>query len=203
DEPISRSAYNARSSVPAWPAFTNAMEEKQNKMHIFDIRHTSGSLAVWRDHEAYSSKALRKKDTSLSPSGSSSTSPSTAALTTSGLQSTTNTSAGQSGQDQDNLSAALSQLSIACKPTALDKVPDNPSSEASVTHLAQEATPISLDDALNDVFAGLQSHLGPLADFLESTANGLRKIAEKTREADATPVETVLTGFKNIITEVG
>src|SRR5689334_1545579 len=29
-------------------------------LHTFDIQHTSGSLATWREHEAYSSKAFRK-----------------------------------------------------------------------------------------------------------------------------------------------
>jgi hypothetical protein len=30
-------------------------------MHTFDIQHTPASLAIWREHEAYTSKTLRKK----------------------------------------------------------------------------------------------------------------------------------------------
>ena len=35
--------------------------DPDTRMHVFDIRHTAASLATWREHEAYSSKTLRKK----------------------------------------------------------------------------------------------------------------------------------------------
>ncbi|KIW69103.1 hypothetical protein PV04_04998 [Phialophora macrospora] len=193
EEPVSPSTSGDRSPISLWPAFTNAVEEKQNKIHIFDIRRTSGSLAVWRDHEAYSSKSLRKQDTS-SATTSRSTSPSA-----SGSQSTASTSTTQHVQGGlDDVTATLSKLCSIHEPTASCL-----SSETAEPQPAQDEPAAQLDKALNDVFTGLQSHLGPLADFLEATANGLRKIAEKTREADSTPVENVLNGFKSIVTEVG
>ncbi|KAJ9603727.1 hypothetical protein H2200_011913 [Cladophialophora chaetospira] len=185
DEPVTHAAYNGRSPVAAWPAYTNALEEKENKMHIFDIRRTSGSLAVWRDHEAYSSKSLRTQESSSPSLASRSISPNAAASPSSSRQ-------------EDDLTTGLSKLRIACEPAVLDTA-----SEPAAPQSDQDATSAQVDKALNDVFTGLQSHLGPLADFLESTANGLRKMAEKTRETDTTPVENVLNGFKTIVTEVG
>ena len=200
DEPVAHAAYNGRSPVPAWPAYTNAMEEIQNKMHIFDIRRTSGALAVWRDHEAYSSKSLRSQQTSPSSSPSRRLSPNATASPSSEPQSksSTNTSITQPSQKEDDLTTALSKLRIVCEPPVVGTA-----SESAAPQPAQDATSAQVDRALNDVFTGLQSHLGPLADFLESTANRLRKMAEKTRETDTTPVENVLNGFKTIVTEVG
>ena len=202
DEPVSSTTHKGRSHAPFRPPLKNTSDENQKKMHIFDIRNTSGNLAVWRDLEAYSSKALRKRD--LSPSSATrSHCPPTAASPPSDLQSSANTATSQSSLNQDDLSAALSKLSIACKPATPETRSDVSTSEASTTASAHAEPPASLEMTLNDVFTGIQCHLGPLADFLESTANQLRSFAEKTRGTDTTPVENILNGFKNIVTEVG
>ena len=182
DEPISPSTYHARSPVPAWPAFTNAMEEKQSKMHIFDIRHTSGSLAVWRDHEAYSSKTLRSQDTSATSTSATSSGPSIT-------------------EHRPTITGFQPTASFLSRPVEYNASPACETRSSETPQQVQAS--IQLERALNDVFSGLQSHLGPLADFLESTANQLRNMAEKTREADTTPVENILNGFKNIVTGVG
>ncbi|OCT53072.1 hypothetical protein CLCR_09546 [Cladophialophora carrionii] len=192
EEPVASSTYRGRSPVSTWRPWPNAVEDKPNKIHIFDIRRTSGSLAVWRDHEAYSSKSLRKQDAS-SPTVSRSTSPSA-----SEPQPLASTSGIQPVQTKDDLTAALADLRINHGPSA-----SCASSETPKLHHTQDEPAPDLDNALNAVFTGLESHLGPLADILEATASGLRKIAEKTREADSTPVENVLNGFHSIVTEIG
>ncbi|EXJ60133.1 hypothetical protein A1O7_04285 [Cladophialophora yegresii CBS 114405] len=192
EEPVSSSTYRGRSPVSTWCPLPNALEDEQNKIHIFDIRRTNGNLAVWRDHEAYSCKSLRKQDTSSS-TASRSTSPSA-----SEPQPMVSRSCIPPVQSEGDLSAALSSLRINHEPSASCTASKTPN-----LHPARDEPAHQLDSALNDVFTGLESHLGPLADILEATAGGLRKIAEKTREADSSPVEDVLNGFHSIITEIG
>lgn len=43
------------------------LDEVSNSLHTFDIQHSSASLATWREHEAYSSKMLRKPSSSTLP----------------------------------------------------------------------------------------------------------------------------------------
>jgi hypothetical protein len=194
DEPVSHAVYSSRSAVPAWPAFTNAREESQNKMHIFDIRRTSGSLAVWRDHEAYSSKSLRSSSASSVSSASKLSALDVPA--SSDLDSTSTLDTWTSRSDQNHNSSCDGPVVMNVKP-----IESKASTEA--PNLVADGERPRLDKTLDDVVTGLQAHLGPLADFLESTALGLRKVAEKTREADTTPVENMLKGFKKILLEVG
>ncbi|KAK5266892.1 hypothetical protein LTR40_014400, partial [Exophiala xenobiotica] len=61
----------------------------------------------------------------------------------------------------------------------------------------------NLDKAFAGIFGSIESRLGPLADFLETTADGLRKLADKTANSESSALEDVLGGFKDILTQVG
>ena len=66
------------------------------------------------------------------------------------------------------------------------------------------ATPsAALGDLPPPSLDGLEISLGIFADFLDSTAAVLRNTAQKTRDADTTPIENFLGGMKDIFTEVG
>lgn len=45
---------------PAHDLSSRPLDGTNNLLHTFDIQHSSASLATWREHEAYSSKVLRK-----------------------------------------------------------------------------------------------------------------------------------------------
>ena len=200
DEPVSTSTRAVHPVVVGSFTVRSGREGHENKMHIFDIRHSSGSLAVWRDHEAYSSKTLRKPDSSPSFSRSRSSSPYAAASSDSAALSTTNTSITQHSQSKVSVPQPLSSLSTDFVATKASVDKPRKTQQTSPT---QEETPALPEMPFSDIFATFEPHLGPLADFLESTADGLRKLAEKTAEADTSPVENVLGGFKNIVKEVG
>ena len=53
DEPVPSRIVRGRST-------SSAAEQVDSSMHTFDIKQSSASLATWREHEAYTSKALRK-----------------------------------------------------------------------------------------------------------------------------------------------
>ncbi|KAK5061044.1 hypothetical protein LTR84_007585 [Exophiala bonariae] len=177
DDPVRRSSRSFRSTL-----------SENQMMHIFDIQKSAGSLAVWRDHEAYSSKSLRED------------------------------SASKDDTTVSSVSAPVSPISLEfCPPP----IPSHLKSEASVLDDSEQQPPpagrkaaghvslphehltVQLDKVLDDVFGGIQTQLGPLADFLDTAADGLRKAAEKTAESDTTAVENVLTGFMGIWSELG
>ncbi|KIX00974.1 uncharacterized protein Z518_10040 [Rhinocladiella mackenziei CBS 650.93] len=184
----------ARHSVlPVSPAFPTGRESKENKMmmHIFDIKHTSGSLAVWREHEAYTTKSLGRQDSPRS---------SRDAAVQHGSALHTKPSLTQNATIPSQPNAATNRR----PQTASDKASTGVSSESkSEIPTYERDISTQLDKALTGVFNGLEPHLVPIADFLETTAEGLRKVAEKTAEQDNTPAEVVLSGFKNILAEVG
>lgn len=205
DEPVLTARQGTRSNLPFLPPSPTSATSDKNKVHIFDIRHTSSNLAVWRDHEAWTSKTLKKEDTSSSSSSSSPENPSrdASASSTSAPRSTADTSVSLPPREWDNPRPQWLEKLLAMNTNVNTELEHDPASKTSTPLHPQDASPVQMDKALGDVFTGLQSHLGPLADFLEGTATGLRKLAEKTAEADTTPVETILTGFKTIVTEVG
>lgn len=170
DEPAPKTTF----LVPPHPKATRLSQENK-MMHIFDIKKTSTSLAVWlehaeRSHKTWTHYAISNPNISSLPESS-----------TVSLES--QTAADVSTTDSN--------------PNEAPAVPSESSQETEIV------IPAEMDKYIADVFNRLQSRLGPLADFLDSTADGLRKIAEKTAESDTTPVENVLRGFKGILTEVG
>lgn len=148
-------------------------------LHIFDIKHTAGSLAEWRDHEAYSSKALRPR----SPS----------------------TSSRDDGQRRYIDTSYLDWLdttgSSSFKPLEMSQV------EPKIEDTAeQKAKPESISDKSIEtvtILSGINEHLSGLASVLQLAATTLQKAAEKTRTTDTSVVEDILKGVKDILTEVG
>ena len=66
EEPVYSPIRSVRSSMTGAYTYRPERDATENVMHLFDIRRSSGSMAVWRDHEAYTSKILRLPDTSSS-----------------------------------------------------------------------------------------------------------------------------------------
>jgi hypothetical protein len=71
---------------------------------------------------------------------------------------------------------------------------------ALATHEARSPT---ANDVLRTACRGLETHIDAFAGFLDLTAAALQAAAQKTREADTTPIENLLTGLKNVLVEVG
>ncbi|KIW37395.1 uncharacterized protein PV06_10438 [Exophiala oligosperma] len=195
------------STLPVIPALRTPDESTDNKMmHIFDIKKTGASLAVWKEHEAYTSKAIREKTTphilrDVSPSrGESANSPPLAA-TQEKVQQT------EKIDESDRSAYNLEGDAVVAEPAA-NEITITPNL-ASASPKKIPPTPINndiptnLDKAFIGIFSAIESRLGPLADFLETTAGGLRKVADKTAKSDSSAVEDVLSGFKDILTQVG
>lgn len=155
------------------------------KIHLFDIQRTANNLQVWRDHAAYSSKSLRD-----------------------GPLATPTLPTGPNQGDSSNPTAAdvvptVSAPTMPAIPRPHTSVSDpardrvSPSTEASSDILKD------IDNVLQIACQGLESHIGGFAAFLDLTAGALRTAAEKTREADTTPVENFLGGMKNVLVEAG
>ncbi|KIY03104.1 uncharacterized protein Z520_01571 [Fonsecaea multimorphosa CBS 102226] len=181
-----------------------AREDKENKLvHIFDIRHTSGSLAVWRDHEAYTMKKLRDQQSS-SRSGTSVSSPHKASSSGSEPKLLLDTRKHSFSQDtlDESSTVTLQSAQVSDSVTSNEGNADHSSAAQPATRSSEEPL-TQTEKTPASALTRIESHLGPLADFLESTAEGLRKLAEKTAEADTSPVENVLSGFKNILKEAG
>lgn len=177
-------------------SFPPTLCNENQMMHIFDIQKSAGSLAVWRDHEAYSSKSLREGSPSKDCTGdlNSPVSPIS-------LEPSTPASPGQTKTQADNILATQQSPPLAEKnPLGHPTKEISSSSPSSSPH---EQITVQLDQAFGSLYEGIQSQLGPLADFLETAAEGLRKAAEKTAESDTTAIENVLTGFKGIWSELG
>lgn len=185
DEPFKR---------PARP-FPSSLSNENQMMHIFDIQKSAGSLAVWRDHEAYSSKSLREKSPVKGDTASLQSPVSPISLET-----TIPTSPIRPKPETEKLLEAQPSSSPTEQKTPSHSTKESPSSPAPPAH---EQITVHIDQAFGSLCEGIQSQLGPLADFLETAADGLRKAAEKTAESDTTAIENVLTGFKGIWTELG
>ena len=85
------------------------------------------------------------------------------------------------------------------QPTAVNIIKDKPvAAERSSIHVLQ-----TMDEVLQTACKGLEAHLGGFASFLDLTAAILQAAAQKTRETDTTPIETILSGLKEVLVEVG
>ncbi|KAK5446402.1 hypothetical protein LTS15_009741 [Exophiala xenobiotica] len=195
------------STLPVIPALQTSNESTKNGlMHIFDIKQTSASLAVWRDHEAYTSKIIRERTTSSA--GSSSTSlayPSLAPpvapsqVEAEGSDRTDNRVHEVASLDADTVDQNAAETQV----PALLPTSTSVSSDKSLITPREHHLSTKLDKAFAGIFGSIESRLGPLADFLETTADGLRKLADKTANSDSSALEDVLGGFKDILTQVG
>ncbi|KIV82096.1 hypothetical protein PV11_04229 [Exophiala sideris] len=195
DEPVKHS------TLYAIPALRVPNDSKPNRMmHIFDIKHTNATLAEWREHEAYTSKRLQ--DRGLSHASTDIPNQASAALPL--LDSVKELKSRISPLDP-----VLFQSVSASSGSTVSSQPDTApttvetSATAYSTPTSGQYGPAGIDKIFADMFGGIESKLGPLADFLESTAEGLRKIADKTAKSDHTTVEDVLGGFKDILIQVG
>ena len=162
-------------------------------IHLFDIRHTANNLGVWREHEAYSSKSLREFLNPPSTSGPAETTASTNQLA--GPIPATKTDvthpvlpvqpAKPMNVDAEEARETLTEPIASSQPSRAPSVP---------------APNQRTNDSLRDF---METNIGTFADFLDSAAEVLRNVAQKTREADASPVESMLNGMKDILSEVG
>ncbi|EXJ90030.1 hypothetical protein A1O3_03098 [Capronia epimyces CBS 606.96] len=199
DEPAQHSTL----SIPAALKLTPTPEADDKMMHIFDIQHNSKSMAAWKTHHTSTIKKMNSRGTSAG-------------------RETVNHPRSASPQPHSAFSASAGDSSLCprlANPNESPQAPDmNKASlpTAMSEHVASGVTPTQpisgqpakedsteLENALSDVFHGLGSHMGPIADFLEITAFGLRKAAEKSTRAERSPVEGVLSGFKGIMSDVG
>lgn len=180
DEPVDESRHHDHHFLAP-----STQPRKESLIHIFDIKKSSASLVIWREHEAYTSKALRQPH-KLQP-GTSSTAP--AASTNQSRFDTASSSPLHEATSAKSTISASSDHELA---PALTPMPPT-----------QQATASQVDLAFSGLLETLQSQLVPLADILDATADGLRRAAERTAEADATAAEDVLTGFKGIFAELG
>lgn len=180
DEPVPtrRLARRMTNSVPHSPS-------GDQKIHLFDIQRTANNLQVWRDHAAYSSKTLRDSPSPVP------------------LQSTELVQPGQSSRTvAENVPTALS---FTVPTAAVSPCSDSEPARASVPSRTDTSSDVlkDIDNVLQTACQGLESHIGGFAAFLDLTAGALRTAAEKTREADTTPVENFLSGMKNVLVEAG
>ncbi|KAK5948902.1 hypothetical protein OHC33_009988 [Knufia fluminis] len=158
-------------------------------VHVFDIKRSSGSLAEWRDHEAYSSKMLRARSRSPeleggveSPVGYTSYPPFSAPLS-------------RSVVSEQLPGVALGQEASSSNTEAVKESPK-------LEEVSQMAHDERSPETIN-ILDGIEEHLSGLANVLQLAANTLKKAADKTQETDTSVVEDILKGVKGILTEVG
>lgn len=195
DEPVKHS------TLAAIPALRVPNESNQSgMMHIFDIKHTSASLAEWREHEAYTSKRLHDGGSPYPVTNNTKQGPAASPLLK---------PVAEWNSSNGSIDPASSQRVPASSTSVVSSLSDAaPTPSGGSTTIDPAPThgqdmPARVDKLFADMFGGIESKLGPLADFLESTAEGLRKIADKTAKSDHTAVEDVLGGFKDILVQVG
>ncbi|KAI1608697.1 hypothetical protein EDD36DRAFT_447593 [Exophiala viscosa] len=195
DEPVKHS------NLYAIPALRVPNDSTPNRMmHIFDIKHTNATLAEWREHEAYTSKQLQDR-------GLSQANPDTPKQVPAGMplfNAVTEFKSGPSPLDPvPSQSVSISSGSIVSSQSHSAPATAETCTTAYSPPTNGQYGPAGVDKIFADMFGGIESKLGPLADFLESTAEGLRNIADKTAKSDHTAVEDVLGGFKDILIQVG
>ncbi|KAJ9650869.1 hypothetical protein H2198_009839 [Neophaeococcomyces mojaviensis] len=160
----------------------NDVQETRNPLdgrlvHVFDINHTPGSLAVWRDHEAYSSKTLRR-----SPSPK--------------LKSPFDDPVEEvDGRSLADILAPSEAVEGTVEHSAREVEPSGTKEEPGQRDPANEQAVKILDT--------IETHLSGLANVLQVAATTLQKAADKTRDTDSSVVEDILKGVKGILTEVG
>ncbi len=188
EEPVR--AGSCRLSRPSLPS----RRESLDRIHLFDIQHTANSQMIWLEHQAYSCKSLRGYFEADSHSGS-----------------------GNSNASNKQVLFSKMPLSPAdvTYPMLPAQQPPHLQPEAAVD--INTATPFSPQPRLPSTCSAPQSvesdnqqvrdflekNVGTFADFLDSAAEVLRHVARKTREADASPIEIMLNGMKDVFSEVG
>ena len=168
-------------------------------IHLFDIQRTQDNLAIWMEHEAYSSKTLRSIRSS---------------------------SAVSDIDDDEMLPPQQSEADDAVSPLSEPQpalILDEPVREAEMEAEAQPQQPAEdqaqpsvettprpapssefmqdLDNVLSAACKGLEAF--GLADILDGTAQAFQSMAQKTRDADTSPVDGLLEGIKDVVTEFG
>ncbi|RMZ91773.1 hypothetical protein DV736_g976, partial [Chaetothyriales sp. CBS 134916] len=193
-EPIRAANRRPNSRLQGSTSRRGSMDDSM--VHLFEIQHSDNVLAIWREHEAYSSKSLRSDRTSS-------------------VESDPEAAATPFVQQPDTVPADPNPTPPASQPEPFDPQPKVHSSaqlpnSVENTNVSLAAT-ASIKAPSNDfrqdfdtVFSaacrGLES-LG-LADILDNTAQALHSLAQKTRDTDASPVETLLGGLKDVATEI-
>ncbi|KAK5102070.1 hypothetical protein LTS08_004530 [Lithohypha guttulata] len=191
-------------------------------IHIFDIKHSNGSLFQWRDHEAYSSKELRSRSTSeLSLSSyrdpvntynarlrEEMAEPSFHEMCQVQTGASVTATTIEEPEDEWTIPEKVSenqkgkQESATCSDMSTDL---STSDGAGLPEPAQEAKEVSAEGSADrvNILEGLDEHLSGLARVLTLAAATFQKAAEKTRNTDTSVVEDILAGVKDILTEVG
>lgn len=146
-------------------------------VHVFDINHSSGSLAEWRDHEAYSSKNLRRPSLTSSDSACGSFPTLQPATFHDAIAASPKSSAMRDAKEEQSLPPVQTRH-------------ENPEQEE------DELEPV-------DILGGVERHLNGLASVLQLAADTMQRAASRTRETDATVIEDILRGVKDILVEVG
>ncbi|EHY58667.1 hypothetical protein HRR83_007389 [Exophiala dermatitidis] len=205
DEPAKNSTFRVPEAL--LPARATA-DDGDSMMHIFDIRRGHKSVAVWKKHEAETTKKMKRRDLGVHSGGEHVSSLPGAAEPKSASASEHGASKSDlsdtSSVKQIDGSAVVDTSSAPSEQSAQSQQGSNVTPEPAKSFPSvEEASSSELDNILFDVFSSLGSNLGPVADFLEATAQGLRKVAEKKAGGEASPVEDVLTGFKGILSSVG
>lgn len=163
-------------------------------VHIFDIARSSASLAEWRDHAAYSSKALRPDARPAQP----------AEVSPLNMVSDREAMPVKKFQEQRKASAIPGCVEAAPAEKAAETAEQwfETQTQNDQPESSQAREQKTLLETLN-ITAGIQAHLSGLASVLQVAANTLQKAADKTRETDTSVVEDILLGVKGILTEVG
>ena len=191
DEPV-RLGRRRRHAAQASSSRRGSMDDSM--IHLFDIQRTQDNLVIWQEHEAYSSKSLRSSCSSSAVSDveADATLPRHFPDTTESVSPPTNT---QPPLIQEETAAedhvTIQQPAEAQTQAVAENVPRSVS-----TNCMQD-----LDNVLLAACNGLEAF--GLADILDGTAQALKSLAQTTRDADTTPVEGLLKGFKDIVTEFG
>lgn len=149
-------------------------------VHVFDIKRSSGSLAEWRDHEAYSSKGFRRQSVS-SDSGS---------VSFPTLQPAT-------FKDASKIVPAFPTPKITVEEQSRSSTQEEQGMKIETSK--EEAT----NEEAVDILGGVEKHLNGLANVLQIAADTMQRAADKTRETDSTVVEDILRGVRDILVEVG
>ncbi|RMZ79265.1 hypothetical protein DV737_g3540, partial [Chaetothyriales sp. CBS 132003] len=244
-EPIR--AANRRQSSKVQGSTSRRGSVDDSMIHLFDIQHSDDVLAIWREHEAYSSKSLRRNRTSSAESDQFLQQPN--AVQAGPNQASSVSQPEPLDSQPEPLDSQPEPLDT--QPEPLDSQPEPLNTQPEPLHPqpeplntqpeplhpqpellrpqpkvrseAQHPTPTENADVslpatggikalpndfrqdLDTVFSaackGLES-LG-LADILDNTAHALHSLAQKTRDSDASPIEIILGGFKDVVTEIG
>ena len=200
------------------------------RIHLFDIKNSADSRAVWNEHAAYSSKSLREyynsssEERSWEEIASEESSPEPSRPVTKKWAPLPPVPSFNFAKQFASVPPVPS-LNLGSRPRPITSMKDFDASmaagEAAAAAASQEAikaleqaesqpqipqvsSTSTLDRPASDPLREfVEMHIGTFADFLDSAAGVLQSVAQKTRDADTTPVESMLCGMKEILSEVG